>query len=521
MNESSQRTKQLASLAFIILIGVVFALQFGPGSRGCDGRLQTEQEAATVAVVNRREITTRDFARAYANQAAQYQGQGLTNDILKQLGVPKSVLDSLVNNELIAQDAEANGITASDEELRELLFSVPMFQRDGVFNAEVYQQNVRGFMGKSATDFETELRRSLAAQKQQELILGGAIVSEDEVRARYQREGNTANLSYVRFLPAMFADQVAEPTAAQLAAFEATHADGIKAQYDANASIYAEAEKVQARQILIALPEGASDADRTAAKERASALRTEITGGKDFAAAAREASDDQGTREQGGELGWVERGAFTQELSDAVFGLEVGGVTEPILTQYGFHLVKVEGKRPASTRALAEVSSEIARSLYKKEEAQKLARAAADKALADAKAGRALTELFPAPEAGATPSFGVEADPEARSTGVFTASATSVPGLMGDQTELLAATFKTGGPALLDQVFEIGDALVVAQVTERAQPSDEAFAQQQDALREEAREAKKIELRDTYVEQLRQRANITINQQSVDAAIGG
>ena len=499
MNESSQRTKQLASLAFIILIGVVFALQFGPGSRGCDGRLQTEQEAATVAVVNRREITTRDFARAYANQAAQYQGQGLTNDILKQLGVPKSVLDSLVNNELIAQDAEANGITASDEELRELLFSVPMFQRDGVFNAEVYQQNVRGFMGKSATDFETELRRSLAAQKQQELILSGAIVSEDEVRARYQREGNTANLSYVRFLPAMFADQVAEPTAAQLAAFEAT----------------------QARQILIALPEGASDADRTAAKERASALRTEITGGKDFAAAAREASDDQGTREQGGELGWVERGAFTQELSDAVFGLEVGGVTEPILTQYGFHLVKVEGKRPASTRALAEVSSEIARSLYKKEEAQKLARAAADKALADAKAGRALTELFPAPEAGATPSFGVEADPEARSTGVFTASATSVPGLMGDQTELLAATFKTGGPALLDQVFEIGDALVVAQVTERAQPSDEAFAQQQDALREEAREAKKIELRDTYVEQLRQRANITINQQSVDAAIGG
>ncbi len=521
MNESSQRTKQLASLAFIILIGVVFALQFGPGSRGCDARLQAEQEASTVAVVNRREITTRDFARAYANQAAQYQGQGLTNDILKQLGVPKGVLDNMVNSELIAQDAEANGVTASDDELRELLFQVPMFQRDGVFNREVYEQNVRGFMGKSATDFETELRRSLAAQKQQDLILSGALVSDDEVKARYQREGNTADLTYVRFLPAMFADKVPEPTAAQLSAFEAANAEAIKARYESDAALYSEPEKVQARQILISLPEGASVADRAKAMERASALRAEVTGGKDFAEVARENSDDQGTRAQGGELGWVDRSAFTQELSDAVFGLEVGGVTAPIQTQYGLHLVKVEGKRPASTRALAEVSSDIARSLYKKEKAQELARAAADAALAAAKGGRSLSEQFPAPEGGATPAFGAEAKPEARRSGIFTASASGVPGLMGDSSQLLNATFKLKAPGLLDEVFTVGDAYVVAQATERKEPTDEAFAQQADALREEAREAKKIELRDTYVEQLRQKANITINEQAIDSAIGG
>src|SRR5690606_19738274 len=106
---------------------------------------------------------------------------------LKQLGVPKQVLDQMVDTELLAQAAEKNGIVASDQELLDLLHGVPLFQRDGVFDPELYRQNVRGFIGKSDADFETELRRSLSAQKMVDVVAHGAQVSTDEVKARNQK----------------------------------------------------------------------------------------------------------------------------------------------------------------------------------------------------------------------------------------------------------------------------------------------------------------------------------------------
>ena len=85
----------------------------------------------------------------------------------------------------------------------------------------------------------------------------------------------------------------------------------------------------------------------------------------------------------------MERGAFEQQLGDLVFGLQPGGMTEPVETQFGLHLVKVEEKQPPKTKALAEVSDEIALALYKKEKAQELAKAAAEKALAGGEGGPA------------------------------------------------------------------------------------------------------------------------------------
>ena len=503
MQESSARTKRLVSLAFILLIGVVFTLQFGPGSRGCDARLQEEQIASTAAKVNGREIPARDFARAYQNRVSQFQGQGLNADLLKQLGVPKQVLDQMVDTELLAQAAERQGIVASDQEIVKLIQDVPLFQKDGVFDPALYRQNVRGFIGKSDADFELELRRSLSAQKLVDVVANGALVSTDEVKARYQKEGNTANLSYVRFLPAMFAAQVPTPSAAELATFKAGRADEIQKQFEANKYLYNEPEKVRARQILIKLPEGATEAQKTAAKEKLAGIRAEAAAGKDFAALATEHSEDPGTKAQGGELGWVERGAFEQQLGDLVFGLQPGGMTEPVQTQFGLHLVKVEEKQPPKTKALAEVSDEIALTLYKKEKAQELAKAAAEKALAGVKAGQPLATQFAKAEGEeATPSFETETKPEARTSGSFSAAAVTVPGL-GPAPELTKAAFSSKTPGPLGQVFTVGEAQVVAEVTERALPSDEDFAKKEAQLREEARQAKQYELRDALVKQLR------------------
>ncbi|HLT31209.1 MAG TPA: SurA N-terminal domain-containing protein [Myxococcaceae bacterium] len=519
MNERSQRFSQFASLAFIILIGVVFALQFGPGSRGCDARLREEAANSAAAVVNGKEINARDFARAYANRVDQFRGQGLTNDILRQLGVPKQVLDQLIDVELLAQAAERNGISTSDAELMEVLQSQSLFQRDGVFDPQLYKQNVRGYYGKSAADFEAELRRTLTAQKQIELLLNGALVSEDEVRARFEREGNLAEIAFVRFEPTMFVDRVEAPSDAALGSFAAEHADAIRQRYEADQALYSEPEKVQARQILIRVEEGAGPEAQAQAQETLAGLKKQLEEGADFATLAREHSDDPGTAEQGGDLGWVDRSAFGGVLSEAVFNLSAGQVTEPIATQYGVHLVQVQDKRPAVTRSLEEVTPEIARSLYTQEEAKRLARAAADAALTTARAGTPLATQFPAPT-GDDAALSGSSDPQVVETGSFSASAGAIPQL-GSAPELSRAVFAREDAGLLDQTFQAGEAWVVAEVRSRTLPSSEAFASQEASLREEARRAKQYELRDAYVKQLREDARIVVNDQTVDAAVGG
>lgn len=518
MNERSQRFSQFASLAFIILIGVVFALQFGPGSRGCDARVREEAATSAAAVINGREITGRDFARAYANRVDQFRGQGLTSDILRQIGVPRQVLDQLIDAELLAQAAERNGLSTSDAELIEMLQQQPIFQVDGVFDPELYKQNVRGYMQKSPADFEAELRRSLTAQKQVELLLNGALISEDEVRARFEREGNLAELAFVRFAPAMFADRVTPPSDAILAAFASENAETIAQQYAADQSLYAEPERVQARQILIRVEEGDAEAEAQA-RQTLAGLRQQLEEGADFAALAREHSQDPGTADQGGELGWVDRGAFAGTLAEAVFALSVGEVTEPVATRYGVHLVQVQDRRASVTRSLEEVTPEIARVLYNQEEATRLARAAADQALATARSGTPLPLQFPAPTDDEA-LFAGPSGPTVTETGSFSAGAGSIPQL-GSAPELARATFARQTPGLLEETFQVEDAWVVAEVRGRTLPSAESFASQEASLREEASRAKQYELRDAYVRQLREEATIVIHEQTVDAAVGG
>jgi peptidyl-prolyl cis-trans isomerase D len=516
-------SRRVTSLLFILAIAVVFTLQFGPGSRGCEAR-QDLTGSTVAAQVNGKEISARDFAREYQTRIQQFQGQGISPDLLKQLGIPRQVLDRMVDTELWAQAAERHGVVASDEELRTFLFDIPLFQKDGQFDAQVYQQNVRGFLGKSVTDFESELRRQLSAQKMMDVVRASATVSDDEVKARFLKEGNTAALTSVRFLPAMFADQVKAPTDAQLAEVKKSQAEAIKKQYEQNLFLYNTPERIRARHILVKLPEGATAEQKEAARKKLADVRAQVEGGKDFAELARQVSEDPGTKASGGELGWVERATWEQALATAAFPLEPGQMTQPVQTRLGMHLVKVEEKRPPQTKKLEEVEGEIARQLFTKEQARTLARQAAEDALAKAKAGQALTALFPAPKADEKqpqqpPRPAAESKPEARESGPFNAAMDTIPGL-GPAPELMKATFAATGPTTLDQVFSAGEAFVVATVTERKQPADADFEAKKEELRAEARSAKEFELQDSYVKQLKKDANVVVNEQVVSEVIG-
>ncbi|WP_174259258.1 peptidylprolyl isomerase [Myxococcus xanthus] len=513
--------RKVASLLFIIGIAVVFTLQFGPGSTGF-GATGGATAPGSVASVNGKEIPLRDFAAAWAQQMSFLRSQGspVPESLARQFGMHNQVLDRLVNTELLAQAAERHGINPSDEELRKLIHQNADFQKDGQFDFERYQQVLRDFYRKTPQDFELELRRQLAAQKMMGVVRANAVVSDDEVRARFEKEGNQAKVVFARFLPAMYADKVPNPTAAQLAEWKKAHEKEIKEYFEANRFVYQQPERIRARQVLVKLPPEATADQKKAALEKAQALRKEIEGGKDFAQVARDSSEDPGSKTRGGDLGWVERGSWEPALADAAFALKQGEVTQPVETKFGVHLVKVDEKQVAQDKKLEDVQDEIATTLYKQDRAKQQARAEAEKALASVKSGQDLKTLFPPEkEQPALLRFETETRPEAVETDSFTAEGEAVPHL-GPAPELVKAAFAVSAPQPLDSVFPMGEGFVVAQVVERQKPDAEGFEKRKEELRTQARQAKQIELTESFLKALREQGSVVTNTAAIDSVVG-
>jgi peptidyl-prolyl cis-trans isomerase D len=514
---SAFEPRRLFSFLFVLAIAVVFVLQFGPGSRGCDAPLVPSVTTAA-ALVNGKEIPLRDFQRAYAQRLQAYRSQGDLPEAFTQR-VASGTLDELVSFELLSQAAEAAGVGISDDELLEILHKNKDFQKDGAFDFERYEQVLRDFYAKSSADFEADLRRRLSAVRLLELVESTAQVSDDEVHARFLKDGDTVSLTLVRFLPSMFAEQVKAPTQAEVAAFQTAEAGRIQAYYTDNPAAYRSGERVHARHILVQVPTEASAAEVGEAQARAGVLRQQIVGGKSFAEVAQASSDDASTKADGGDLGWAERGAFVPEFTQAAFNLKVGEVSLPVKTPFGWHLILVEEKQPAVAKPLAEVSPEIAALLLKRDRARALAEAEAKKTLASVAVGKSLSELHP-PKKEGEGSFEQAKKPEAVDTGSFSVSRTFVP-QVGPAPELLAAATAAAAPGPLPSVFPAGEGFVVAQVTARERATPEAFLAKKDTVRADALRAKQNELRTSYLDALKKTAKIINNQSLLGAAPAG
>ena len=510
--------RRFFSYFFILAIALVFILQFGPGSRGCNAPLTPSLKDAA-AKVNGKEISIREFRHAYAQQLEMLRQRGMGDEAMaRQFGIPGRVLDQLITTELAKQAAEREGIAVSNAELLEQLLKDPSFQKDGAFDHEVYAQVVRSMGWGAPEDYEEDLRRRMAAGRLLNLVAETAAVSDEELRARFQREGDTVALSLVRFDPTAYATKIKAPTPAEVTAWEKAHGPEIAAYYQENKRNYSKGEQVRARHILIKLPRTATDADKKAGFERATELRKEILGGKDFAEVARTTSDDPGSKAQGGELGWNEKSAWVPAFSQAAFNLPIGEVSEPVLSPFGFHLIQVEEKKPAEEKPVSAVSGEIAQILVRRDRARALAEADAKKALAALQKGTSLATQFPEKkeEDDDTPAAPGE-HPRAVDTGSFLRSATSIPKL-GPAPDLQAAAFGADGPGPLPGLYPAGQALVVAEVTAREKVNDATFAAKKDPLKEQVLRERQADLQQSYLAALRKTATVLRNEELVGPA---
>ena len=344
------------------------------------------------AILGGDSITFAEFERSYRNAEDRYReiyGDAFNADLADQLQLPVQALEALINDRLLIMEAERMGLTVSDEELQEEILSVPALT-DGAGNfigAQRYQEVLRA--NRLTVDgFENDLRSSILVRKLQAALTEVAHVSDAEVELRAREAAERAAIRYFQVPASRFAAE-AEPSSEETAAYYEEHReefrlperrrvgyllvstntvraelevtdDEVRSYYDENSAQFETPTQVRASHILL-LENSERDAEQ--ARSLLNRLRGRIEAGEDFAALAREYSDDEATKEAGGDLGYFGRGAMTPAFEDAAFGAASGDLVGPVENQLGprtgHHLIQVHERREGGRQALEEVSNLI------------------------------------------------------------------------------------------------------------------------------------------------------------------
>lgn len=323
------------------------------------------------------------------------QSPGVDPALLESFISPEMVLQGLVNNELLAVEARNAGLSVSEEQAARLVLDIPEFQdADGKFSAEAFEQFVRA-RGMNQRSFIRSLRQDVLlnqvrssfedtdfalpmevaeqrrlAEQQRDIryvrktvaeLAAGYDVSDEDIQAWYEANQNSfltpeaLRLQYVVVDPAQLAGEV-EITEEQIQAEYATRRAAME-------QVAARAERRRAAHVLVAVNDDQSSAE---AEQKIATLQDRLAMGEDFADLAKDASDDASTASAGGELGLVGRGDLPESMEQALFALAEGEVSAPVITDAGYHLVKLLSVQTRELPAVEESRDAIVTDLEKR-----------------------------------------------------------------------------------------------------------------------------------------------------------
>ena len=411
-----RKRKRSWIITFLLGVIILVFVAFYGGSKYQDSRLQN------VAEVNGEAISQPEFAEVYQRAVDRYREMlkgSLTPEMLKSLNLKGSLLEELIQKRLALQEARRLGLTATDEELVNVIGQVPEFQVAGRFNKERYLQLLRA--NKLTPErFEEDQRDQLTIQRLYSLILDSVQVTEAEVRDRYRFEQEKINLQFIRLPFSNFASEV-KLTEEEMKQFYDRNKESLKQPlkvqveylsypFDAFVSKVELSEKeiddyyqanretkfhtpkqAKVRYLSIRLAPTADEKQKGEAKARAARILAEARAGKDFAQLAKQNSDDPSAA-KGGDLGWISQGQLPPPLEKTVFSLPKGGISDVVETPGGLQIIKVEDVKEEKKQSLREATSEISR-ILKTEKGKREAALAADREREKALSGADFAKL--------------------------------------------------------------------------------------------------------------------------------
>jgi peptidyl-prolyl cis-trans isomerase D len=296
-----------------------------------------------VATVNGRDILYTDWYQRVQRQLESEQqraGRSLTQDEVRQ--IEDGILDQMVMERLLEQEYRRRGITVTDEELREFarfappdwLRASPELQTEGRFDPEKYRRLLASPVARQQgllAGLEQYYRSEIPRQKLLEQLASGLYVTDAELWRAYQDRHDSVQVSYVTFRPP-----------ANLPPDTTIPESELRRYFDAHKSEFE--RQGRAWLSVVSIPRTVSAADSAAVRARAAALRAEIAAGAQFEDVARRESADTVSGANGGDLGRGARGRFVPEFERAAYALEAGELSQPVLTPFGYHIIKVDEK---------------------------------------------------------------------------------------------------------------------------------------------------------------------------------
>lgn len=355
-------------------------------------------KAVVVAEVNGEDITATEFLTLYNRQKSRLEQQfgDMYDQVVKDEDLREQVLDALIESEVIRQWANQNHMMISDQQLAATIHGAEVFQQDGKFSEKVYE-DILMRNGLNVARFEYEQRQFLLENQYRALTQSSSFATASEVAQLAALQGQQRDVNYLRvdqrpFLKTVTVtpEEVAAyyeknkpayitPEQVTLEYLELSQADLakqvpvtdelLKAYYDDNKLLFTLPEKRHAKHILIAV-EGDSDEAEAKAKEKIAEIQKKLAAGESFEELAKTYSQDPGSAPSGGDLGSFEQGMMVPAFDEAVFSMQVGQVSEPVKTDFGYHLIKLESIEAKQTQPFDEVKEQVTQQ-YQMQEAEK------------------------------------------------------------------------------------------------------------------------------------------------------
>lgn len=348
-----------------------------------------------VAEVDGEPIDYETYRQALEQQRQSLQrmlGGQMDARLLDNPEFKRRIVDSLVEQSLLRLEAKEQGYAISDTQLSNLIKGIPQFQRDNQFDHVLYAQVLRQ-AGYTPAYFESRLRQDAIAEQMRSGFTQTAIVPDADLQAVARLEAQRRQIDYVVIKPEKFLHQaVATPEAIERyyrehqneyrvpeqvrVEYVRLSADDLRAQvqpsdedlrkaYEDEEQRYVTPEERRASHILIESAPQASAEEQKAAQAKIEEVRARLKGGADFAALAKQYSDDKGSAAKGGDLGFSRRGAFVKEFEAVLFGMKPGEVRGPVKTQYGYHLIKLTAVKPEVRQSFEQMKAQLRESVQR------------------------------------------------------------------------------------------------------------------------------------------------------------
>ncbi|SEL21254.1 SurA N-terminal domain-containing protein [Nitrosovibrio tenuis] len=341
-------------------------------------------------------ISPQEFEQALRNQQESMRatlGANFNEAMLDRPEVRSAVLEGLIQQRLLKHEAARVGLSVGDPQLVEMIQNISAFQEDGKFSKKRYEELLRG-QGMSPRVFEARVRQELMRQQliapysehgfvpssvadkimrlsEEKREVSVAQIQPEQFRAQMKPDDAAVKAYYERHqaefqLPEQVRVEYIVLSLDDLAKQATVSADEGARYFDEHRAEFEQAEERRASHILISAPANASDAQKAAARAKAEQLLGQLRQApQDFEKLAKQHSQDPGTAEKGGDLGFFSRNMMVKSFEDAVFQMKLNEISDVVETDHGFHLIRLTGIKAGKPVSFNEVKSQVEQEIKK------------------------------------------------------------------------------------------------------------------------------------------------------------